>query len=485
LDRPVITSHNVPVHLTALDLITVMVGSLFVAIGAVTAAIALSARPRVNRTAGWFSVFCLLYGLRLLADAEPIQVVTALSTRMFDQIDAGITYTILVPATLFVESLVGDGRHALLKRTWQVLAACASCALVTDLVTGRPYAAMAINVPLVVGAVAVWFAHIAAFARRRRWSTEARWITAAAALLAATAIYETIFDRGLFGRVDAEPLAMLVFSATLGWFVLIRSREQETSYAALSRELELARTIQQSLVPQRMPEVAGLRFAGAYLPMSAVAGDFYEILPLDGHRALVIVADVSGHGVPAALIASMVKVAVAAEADRYDTPGEILTGINRALTGKFEQAYITACCVVFEPRRGRLRYALAGHPPPLLVRRDGGIERLDRGSIFLTFMPSAQYETVDVPFQPDDRLVMYTDGLTEARHAGTEEFFGDQELDRILVSSQGSDDLLRAVLDGHRRWIGADEPLSDDISIVVIEGHPAPDSARRTPRESS
>ena len=115
---------------------------------------------------------------------------------------------------------------------------------------------------------------------------------------------------------------------------------------ALSRELELARSIQQSLLPQRMPEVPGLLIAGAYLPMSAVAGDLYEILPLPGGRLVVVVADVSGHGVPAALIASMLKIAVAAEADRYDRPGDILTGINRTLIGKFERAYVTACCVV-------------------------------------------------------------------------------------------------------------------------------------------
>src|SRR4029078_7323477 len=105
-----------------------------------------------------------------------------------------------------------------------------------------------------------------------------------------------------------------------GVCVLPRARQQEFVSAALSRARELARSIQQSLLPQRMPDVPGLRMAGAYLPMTAVAGDLYEILPLPGARILVVVADVSGHGVPAALVASMLKVAVAAEADRYDRP---------------------------------------------------------------------------------------------------------------------------------------------------------------------
>jgi serine phosphatase RsbU (regulator of sigma subunit) len=130
--------------------------------------------------------------------------------------------------------------------------------------------------------------------------------------------------------------------------------------------------------------------------------------------AIAVVADVSGHGVPAALVASMLKVALAAEADRYDRPGDILTGINRALTGKVELAYVTACCVVVDPPRRSVAYALAGHPPPLLRRADGRIEPLTEGGIAMTWMPSAVYATTEVAFEPGDCLLLYTDGLTEA-----------------------------------------------------------------------
>jgi sigma-B regulation protein RsbU (phosphoserine phosphatase) len=284
------------VHVSLVDLAALVIGSLFAAIGTAAAPVALSARPRANRSALWFAVFCVLYGLRLLASSELVQVATQWPETFFRYVDAFVTYTILIPATLFVESLVGKGRHALLRRTWQMLAICAAGAILVDLIARRPHAAIRLNAPLVVITIAVWFAHFAARAKQDRWSVEVRWVAAAGSIFALTALYETISDRSLLGPVDAEPFAMLVFAAALGWFVLTRAREQEFSYVALSRELELARSIQQSLLPQRVPDVPGLRIQGAYLPMSAVAGDFYEILPLSGGRILVVVADVSGHG---------------------------------------------------------------------------------------------------------------------------------------------------------------------------------------------
>lgn len=454
---------------TPVDLAAVAIGFLFAAVGVSAAAAAASSGLRANRSAVWFGVFCALYGVRLLASANAVQAATAWPPALFRHVDAAITYTILVPATLFVESLAGPAWRTLLHRTSQALAIFAAGAILADAITGRPFAASRLNTVLVAMAVAVWFVSFAAGGRKRTWSVPVRIVTAAGALLAATAIVETVSDGSVLGAVDPEPLAMLVFAAALGWLVLTRARNQSHSFAALSRELELARSIQQSLLPQQLPQPAGLHVEAAYLPMSAVAGDFYEALPLSGGRLLVLVADVSGHGVPAALVASMVKVAVAAEADRSDRPGDVLTGINRTLTGKFERAYVTACCVVIDPQRNSLAYAAAGHPPPLLRRADSRLERLTDGGIVLTLLPAATYTTADVTFEPGDRLLLYTDGLSEAPFAKSDEFFGDAELARVVAAVPASSSLLSVVLDAHRRWIGDGTPLSDDVSAVAIE----------------
>jgi len=451
-----------------LDLAALVIGSLFVAIGVLACAVALTARPRVNRSAVWFGLFCVLYGVRLLATSDLLLEATSWPERFFGYVRADITYAILVPACLFVESIAVADRYHLLRRTWQVTAIAAAGAIVLDALR-EPLFSGGLNKALVVVIFVVWFWHFKTTAPKGPWSNDVRIVTAAGALLTVTALFETLSGGGRFGNVVVEPLAMLMFAGGLGWFLLTRARQQETSYAALTRELDLARSIQQSLLPQRMPDAPGLRLAGAYIPMSAVAGDFYDVLPLSSGRTLILVADVSGHGIPAALIASMVKVAVAAEADRHDSPGDILTGINRALTGKFERAYVTACCVVTDPQRRRLMYAVAGHPPALLRRTDGRIERLDQGGIVLTLMPAVVYQTTEVAFEPGDRLLIYTDGLTESTPPGGDEFFGDAELARVLTSMPASGDAMRALLDAHQRWIGDGTPVSDDISVVLVE----------------
>jgi phosphoserine phosphatase RsbU/P len=451
------------------ELAEAIVGSLFLAIGSAAVAAGLSARPRRDRTALWFGVFSMLYGVRLCARSSLIQAVTPWPESFVQYVDACVTYAITIPAGLFVETLVGPGWHHSIRRTWQITCAYAVAAALHDVMRGQPYASMRLNAPVVLLTLVLQTAHLAPRVRAARWTIEIRTVAVAAALFIGVAVYETVSRHGLLGRVDAEPFAMLFFTIALGWFVLRRARDQAYEFVALSRELELAREIQRSLLPQRMPTVPGLRVQGTYLPMSAVAGDFYDMTLRPDDRLVVIVADVSGHGIPAALVASMVKVAFAAEAERYDRPGDILGGINRALAGKFDRAYVTACCFVLDRARRTLAYAAAGHPPALLRRRDGGIERLEEGGIVLTLMPAATYETADVPFQDGDRLLLFTDGLLEATRGNSDEFFGDAELARVVGSLPPFADVSEAVLRAHRGWVGSSTPLSDDLTLVVVE----------------
>jgi sigma-B regulation protein RsbU (phosphoserine phosphatase) len=154
---------------------------------------------------------------------------------------------------------------------------------------------------------------------------------------------------------NVEFLGFLVFVACLGYVSAYRTFANEERLLAINKELEIARRIQSSTLPQFVPTLAGLEIAVRYAPMSAVAGDFYDFLCLDEKRVGILVADVTGHGVPAALIASMLKVAFASQAAHAHDPVRVLTGLNGALCGKFEEHFVTAARRFLEvsvPARG-------------------------------------------------------------------------------------------------------------------------------------
>jgi sigma-B regulation protein RsbU (phosphoserine phosphatase) len=469
--RPVQAAPGTLVNSLPGELAEAIVGSLFIACGVVTLVAGLAARPRRVPIAVWFGVFSVMYGVRLGSKSDLVRAVTGWPDTGFLYTDAFITYSILVPVGLFTESTTGPGRGGVVRRLWQLTAVYAACAMANDLIRARPAASMWLNAPVVLTTIPVFLWHVAGRSRATgRWPADVRAVAAAGALFTLVAFYETVFQQPPFGLpFDLEPPAMLLLLMALGWSVLSRMGEQASEYAALSRELRLARDIQQSLLPQRMPVIPGLRLTGRYLPMSAVAGDFYDVATRADGRVVVIVADVSGHGVPAALVASMVKVAFAAEVERYERPGEILGGINRALVGKFERAYVTACCAAIDRSGGTLSYAAAGHPPAVLRRRAGALQRIEEGGIALTLMPQASYATTDLAFDPGDRLLLFTDGLIEAVRPGSDDFFGDAELDRAIAALGPHADAAQAVLDAHRQWIGAGTPLADDVTLVVVE----------------
>src|SRR5260370_23974341 len=136
--------------------------------------------------------------------------------------------------------------------------------------------------------------------------------------------------------------------------------------------MEAARRIQSAILPRRVPQVDGLDIAVSYLPMTSVAGDFYDFLIVDEHRLGILVADVAGHGVPAALIASMVKVAITAQAAHAHDPGLVLSGLNQVLCSQMSGQFVTAAYVFVDSSARVARYAAAGHPPLLLCRNAAG-----------------------------------------------------------------------------------------------------------------
>lgn len=446
------------------ELSEAIIASLIIAMSLVAGALAAFRRPLGDRTALWFGLFGWLYGVRLAGQSAFVQPL--FPEVYWRYLDAFVTYAIIVPGGLFIESVLGPGWRLTLRRTWQAAAVYATLAIVHDLLRRQPGAALWLNPPVVLTVGFIAAAHLLAHWRRGRLPRDFRAVAAGALIFVGVAAYQTLSD----AAEQLEASAMLVFMTSVGYFVAQRMLAGERRLVAVTRELELAREIQQSILPSALPETAGLRVAARYLPMSEIGGDFYDFDSHRENRLGVLVADVTGHGIPAALVASMVKMAFAAEAERLDNPGLVLTNMNRTLCGRFAGAYVTACCSVIDGLNRRLSYSSAGHPAPLLRGSDGRVTPLDQRGLLIAFDATAQYATTEVALNAGDRVVFFSDGLVEACNAG-DEFFGDARLEQLVVASTAGtpEQFVDQIVAELGRWVGPDKHLQDDVTVVVVD----------------
>jgi sigma-B regulation protein RsbU (phosphoserine phosphatase) len=268
--------------------------------------------------------------------------------------------------------------------------------------------------------------------------------------------------------IDHLGFAILLFS--FGYVALQTVLASERRLLAIESELAIARDIQASILPNGVPATSHLRVAAAYHPMTAVAGDFYDFVPVDKHRVGFLIADVSGHGVPAALIASMIKVAMQSVEACGRDPQAVLHGLNRALARQLRGQLVSAAYLWVDTEDGQALYSSAGHPP-LLCWRDGKLERIEsNGLLFGVGMESNHYPVRTLPIRPGDRFLLYTDGVIEPENAAGDSF-GEARLEEVVRSNQRrspaelSDELLVEL----RRWQPASVSQQDDITLIVID----------------
>jgi serine phosphatase RsbU (regulator of sigma subunit) len=278
------------------------------------------------------------------------------------------------------------------------------------------------------------------------------------------------------GAVDYihKPLSPAIVKARVHTHLVLRGvREQLASQlSSIRREMETAREIQLSILPREIPVVEGLDIAARYIPMTAVAGDFYDFIRIDEKRIGILVADVSGHGMPAALISSMLKIALSAQTGCAADPARVLAGLNQALCGKFQGHFVTAVYILVDTEKQSLCYAGAGHPPLILREQSAGLTRefLENG-LFLGFFPDATYSAVEIPFSEGDWGVLYTDGIVETTNLSDEQF----GVDRFKLFLQNNHDLsagkfVDGLLDEVSRWSdrASGRESEDDVTLLAI-----------------
>jgi len=226
-------------------------------------------------------------------------------------------------------------------------------------------------------------------------------------------------------------------------------------------------------LPQLPPAIEGLDIVARYVPMATVAGDFYDFIVVDKRRVGILVADVSGHGLPAALIASMLQVALTGQTGHAAHPAKVLSGLNRALCGKFQLNFVTAVYIYVDMAKGEVLYGGAGHPPLLLwSSATGKAGDFCENGLPLGQFPEAEYSAIPVPASPGDRVALYTDGVNEARKASGEQY-GVDRIKQFLEREKGipGGEFADKLLDELWQWsdLHSGESQTDDITLLSVQ----------------
>jgi serine phosphatase RsbU (regulator of sigma subunit) len=276
-------------------------------------------------------------------------------------------------------------------------------------------------------------------------------------------------------------LVLLAFVfASMYFFVVQRERafillglEKERSERLLRRiedDINQAAGIQKRLLPEGSPRFGGFDIAGANIPCYQVGGDYFDYVPIDADRLGVVIADVSGKGMSAALLMASLRAALLAEVnptvDLAAMAGRLNDFVHRSTDSR---NFITFFFGALDRRSGELRYVNAGHNPPIVLRRAGQISTLGSSGFALGMFPGATFEPGTVRLEPEDTAVLFTDGIPEARNGEGREYT-EEKFRNFLVSRRdlASAELCRAVLEDAHAFAASGEPC-DDITLVVIK----------------
>jgi phosphoserine phosphatase RsbU/P len=252
---------------------------------------------------------------------------------------------------------------------------------------------------------------------------------------------------------------------------LVLKEELREAYQALDQEMKSVGEIQRSLLPAQLPQIPTLDLAAHYQPARRAGGDYYDFFPLPDGRWGIFIADVSGHGTPAAVLMAVTHCIAHTHPGPPMPPGKVLDYLNYHLTTRYvglSSTFVTAFYGIYDPTQKSLSYACAGHNPPRVKRcQDGSLLSLDQArGLPLGVLADGGYPETTEQLQQGDQIIFYTDGITEAR-SPSGELFGAERLDRELENcSLQAQALLASVLNAVNAFAG-NRPADDDRTIIV------------------
>jgi serine phosphatase RsbU (regulator of sigma subunit) len=245
--------------------------------------------------------------------------------------------------------------------------------------------------------------------------------------------------------------------------------ERREAERRAAHELEIARQVQARLFPQRLPELASLEYAGACVQTRQVGGDYYDFLDLGQSRLCLVLGDIAGKGMAAALLMANLQANLRSQcATAVEQPEQLLRSVNRLFyDNTTDNAYATLFYSEFDDRTCRLRYANCGHLPGLVVQRDGTVNRLSSTATVLGLFPEWSCHTAEFELCPGDLFAIYTDGITEATNQRDEEF-GEERLLDVMTRARhlSPNHIVTEVFEEVRRFSGGDQQR-DDVTLIV------------------
>jgi len=428
---------------------------------------------RNERSALYFGAFCFLIALRLTLTGEFILVryFPAMDWELEMKLEFLTIYVGLPVFALFIHSLFPDEMPKTARTVYFAIGAVFSIPVLvlplriyTHFLTPFHVVSVTAFVHLII---TVWRAVI----RKRN---DAVLLLVGLFILMASALND-ILDTNLVVRTGyLLPTGLFIF-VLLQSFILSRRSSgafaDAMKLADLRRELEIARRIQKAILNSPLPMLEGMRMHVFTLPPEGISGDYYDWHILDHRRIAILSADIVGHGVPAAMIASTLKVVFSLVRDRADAPASLLQAMNDMLVGRQISQFVTASCTYIDLEARKILYANAGHPPLILMSRESNEPiTADAEGRAMGWTGDIRCEERELPLHDGDRMVIYTDGIIECRNVRGE-MFGERRFALCLKEWRElpGDELSRRLGKRLSAWKKPAEDFEDDITLIIID----------------
>lgn len=456
------------------QVIDIVLGTVFLSIGATACAIAAIRWHRGIRILVWWGIWSGLYGLQILLQTPTILAALPGPLKsVTPYLSTAVMYLLLVSALCAWRELSLGKLRLLIQLEIFTGLAIALIGLGTFVLGGPNDKWLFYNNLLAVFSMVVLVAVVLVpMFSKFLVITKHRILTAATLIFALEVLYtnlSSVLNYRVLPMVASLGFAALLIS--LGYVALEMVLTNERRLLSIEAELETARQIQSSILPASVPEFESLRIAAAYRPMTAVAGDFYQFVRTDDDHLGILVADVSGHGIPAALISSMIKVAMQSVAAFAHDPAQVIGGLNRILSTELRGQLTTAAYLWIDAENHRARYSAAGHPP-LLCWRDtcGELQHIESNGLLFGIGQDSEYPVCSLAVESRDRFLIYTDGLVEPENARGESF-GDRRLEQVVRDNRArpASELLQLLLSELHKWQPASTSQQDDITLIVVD----------------